>query len=131
MTIAERLTTIVATTRGWIARHALDTRACFGCGIVAGGGVGLVQGPGLPICERCVQRASTALEGWRPGELRSLVAGATARGCAFCGTARADALGLVAWSSGAICGECVALCEEIVGQQRSAPGVLPPDERAT
>ena len=121
MTIVDRLSRWATGTRRWMGWHAPRSEACVGCHMTEKGRR-RIAGPGLSICECCVRRASTALEGWKPGEVTALSDGVTAQGCAFCGKGRADALGLVAWARGAICGECITLCGEVLRAQEHAPG---------
>lgn len=47
----------------------------------------------------------------------------TGAACSFCGKPRTTTLRLVAGPNVYICGECVALCNEILAEQLPAPGI--------
>jgi hypothetical protein len=129
MMITTRLTSLARQARSWIEQLTRSSEACVGCGVVGRPGPRRIAGPGLTICRDCVQQASGALDGWHPGEVRTFDDGVAARGCAFCGKARANTLGLVAWPAGAICGECIGLCEDILQESAAHPKKLLSNDR--
>ena len=102
----------------WFAR--LGEATCVGCGVEKRAADRAIAGPSVLICDRCVRRAAGLLDGWRPGEVRTAAPGAAARRCSFCGKGREECFGLLAFTRGAICGECVVLCEGIL-QEPGAP----------
>ena len=114
MTVAEQLRSAIAGTRRFLSRRLISGDECFACGTADASGTRRVAGAGFAICENCVRRASTALEGWHPEEVIPMAADVTARRCDFCGKGRAHAFGLVAWPRGAICGECITLAEAVL-----------------
>jgi hypothetical protein len=110
--------------------------ACSFCGLDSAHAGRIIAGPGMFICDRCVELASAVLAG---GETRStartsLVCVARADGkarCGFCGRRRAQAGAMVEAPTRPqagklrgrrpgvrICAACVELCEEIVAEER-------------
>ncbi len=79
----------------------------------------LIAGPGVYICNECVEKAdrviatgevaATPLSG-----IKSLGADAATAKCSFCGKRRHQVSGLAIAAGGVICTECLALCDEII-----------------
>ena len=79
----------------------------------------LIAGPGVYICDECIEKAgqvittgevaATALSAIKP-----LGADAATVKCSFCGKRRHQVSGLAVAAGGAICTECLALCNEII-----------------
>ncbi|HUJ62318.1 MAG TPA: ClpX C4-type zinc finger protein [Kofleriaceae bacterium] len=72
----------------------------------------LIEGPGVVICDRCVEVAHDYIDGItaRPH--------AQARGCTFCGLAEARAQ--YAGPRAVICDACILLCVEILVEHRGS-----------
>jgi hypothetical protein len=87
----------------------------------------LVAGPGVYICEKCVELAEAVIGSQQAAEtalglLQPVPAGALRRRCSFCGKHRHQVTGLATTvenpageyaGDAAICGECLNLCREI------------------
>lgn len=82
----------------------------------------LIAGPGVFICDRCINRAdqvagagTTAAE---PGsELWPVREEARTERCSFCGKRRYQVPGMAAAEGARICAECLELCHEIRDEQ--------------
>ncbi len=100
-------------------------RACSFCGRPGIDVGSLAAGPGVSICERCTRDASqlaTASSSERADAPIALVpADQHNATCSFCGRKRADAEGLAANQTAAICGQCLVLCTEIHTEQQGSP----------
>ena len=81
--------------------------ACSFCGAERAAVRHLIQGPSTRICDACVARAADTSD-TDDGVI-----------CTFCNTALASFIA----GEGAICPECVKLCEDILAE--AAPGALP------
>ncbi len=79
----------------------------------------LIAGPGVCVCNECVEKAdrviatgevaATPLSAMKPlGEQPANVK------CSFCGKRRHQVSGLATAAGGVICTECLALCDEII-----------------
>jgi ClpX C4-type zinc finger len=131
----QRVHQIVETAGGarrWGRRGPLPPDlACSFCGRPQRKTRKLVAGPGIYICEKCVETAGAVISSGRAAEtalgpLRSIPATMTQQRCSFCGRRRHQVTGL-ATSSGnpagklagdaAICAECLTLCREIHSEQ--------------
>jgi ClpX C4-type zinc finger len=76
----------------------------------------LVAGPGVYICERCVDTAGDITASKAPaGPLK--IAAEQAAACSFCGKSIPHVAQLVAGPHAVICDECVTLCREIQGEE--------------
>ncbi len=99
-------------------RRRID-RASIACSFCGRGGADvdhLVAGPGVYICEHCVDDVEA---GRAPERLRIVPEGDSSVGCSFCGKRRADVDRLVAGPGGrAICDTCLFLCREIHAEER-------------
>jgi hypothetical protein len=102
--------------------------ACSFCGRSGLDAAHLVAGPGIYICERCVEAAGL-IE--RPDSGREVTERLTlvhvdrvTAACSFCGKRREEVGRLVAAGPHAcICGDCLALCREIVEEREAfVPG---------
>jgi hypothetical protein len=111
--------------------------ACSFCGIDGAHASRVIAGPGIFICDRCVQLATEVLEAaeGRRNERTSLVCLRATDGrarCGFCGRRRADADAMAEAPSRPrsgklrgrrpgvrICAACVELCREIVAEEIS------------
>ncbi len=107
--------------RGRVDRALL---ACSFCGRSGFDVAHLVAGPGVYICERCVEAASQ-LDGpddrQAGAALSAVSADQPTAACSFCGKKRAAVDRLIAArAAAAICGECLTLCRDIVEEQRQA-----------
>jgi transcriptional regulator with XRE-family HTH domain len=79
----------------------------------------LIAGPGVYICNECVEKADRVIA---TGEvaatplsaIKSIGEDAAAAKCSFCGKRRHQVAGLVGAAGGVICTECLALCGEII-----------------
>jgi Clp amino terminal domain, pathogenicity island component/ClpX C4-type zinc finger len=83
----------------------------------------LVAGPGVFICDRCVQDATElgAREPTRSPSTPLKVVADEAAVCGFCGKRAEEVERLVAGPEALICGECLALCREIHEEEHNAP----------
>ncbi len=112
-----------------MGKHATRTYACSFCGKGQRAVRRLIAGPGgVYVCDQCVAACrlaqtrdplATLPQGTRLAFAQSH---ATRERCSFCG----KALDEVAWMALAanatvICDECVALCEEIITEERHGP----------
>jgi len=91
----------------------------------------LVAGPGIYICEKCVETAEAVIGSGQAAEtalgpLQSVPATMTQQRCSFCGKRRHQVTGLAASpgnpagklaGDAAICAECLILCREIHSEQ--------------
>jgi ClpX C4-type zinc finger protein len=83
----------------------------------------LIAGPHAYICDRCTERIHSVLAS--PGKsvstplatIHQLSADAGDARCSFCAQARQQVEVMVSAGDVRICGECVALCDEIVGDK--------------
>jgi hypothetical protein len=99
-----------------------EARACSICGRPQRKSRQLVAGPGVFICERCLELAEDVLAtGARAetplGVLIVVADDKTRERCSFCGKRRAQVPGLVSTGDVAICSECLQLCDEIVAER--------------
>jgi len=120
--------------RRWRRRKTSDTESlvCSFCGAHQHKTKKLVAGPGIYICDRCVQQAGRILPGHqRKADAGDLVAvGPSQAGqCGFCGKDRSKVEDVVTtatqlpppakrskYGTIGICNECLLLCGEIVEQ---------------
>jgi hypothetical protein len=90
-----------------------------------------VAGPGVYICERCVEMAEAVISsghaaGTALGPLQPIAEGVAQRRCSFCGKHRHQVTGLATTvdnpvgkfaGDAAICAACLRLCREIHAEQ--------------
>jgi hypothetical protein len=85
----------------------------------------LIAGPGVYICNECIERADQVIETGEPTATPlsaiSSVGDDNRYGdpvkCSFCGKRRHQVTGLAAAAGVAICTECLALCHEIITEE--------------
>lgn len=96
-----------------------DTAArCFFCDTTPAPGIGLVTGPGVNICGRCVaagQQPEHPQLGGSPGIDPDDY-------CWFCGSTRRTEPGLIAGKHARICPHCLELCAIILDADRGEDG---------
>jgi hypothetical protein len=95
--------------------------SCSFCGL---GGLEvehLVAGPGLFVCDRCIEGGSAvgAGEGAAASSGRLTLVTGEAGFCGFCGKSARQVERLVAGREAVICDECLALCREIQEEERN------------
>jgi hypothetical protein len=82
----------------------------------------LIAGPGVYVCEGCVDLADQAITPVEPAaaplSAMSVLGNDVATGrCSFCGKRGDQVVGLAAVADVMICNECVALCREIIAEE--------------
>jgi hypothetical protein len=106
--------------RRWRSRRprAEQLASCTFCGRDQKHVKTLIAGPGVYICDRCINRSDavlstgkTAMEAGRA--LWPVRAEARAERCSFCGKRRYQVPGMVAAERARICEECLGLCHEM------------------
>jgi len=93
---------------------------CSFCGAQQGDVPKLIAGPGVYICSACIAIARRVIDdGEAPGARVELtLAGRSANlKCSFCGKDPRAVSGLLRGPGVSICNECIALCEEIIGEE--------------
>jgi ATP-dependent protease Clp ATPase subunit len=85
----------------------------------------LIAGPGVYVCNECIDRADRVIATGEPAAtpLSAMTPagdhnkyGAPVK-CSFCGKRRHQVTGLAAAARAAICTECLALCREIITEE--------------
>lgn len=127
----QRVHQIVETAGGarrWGRRgHLPPDLACSFCGRPQRKTQRLVTGPGVYICEKCVETAEAVIRSGRAAEtalgpLQPVADNTAQRRCSFCGKHRQQVTGLATSvgnpvgkiaADAAICAECLILCREI------------------
>ena len=103
------------------ARRDRRPQRCSFCGRDDNAVEKLVAGPGVFICERCVElavEAGTSGASVADGRIRvTPLPGHAAEQCRFCGKTGALVAYLVARGEARICSECLVLCQEIIGEE--------------
>jgi len=87
----------------------------------------LVAGPGIFICNDCISAGSRALTGHAPPAVEPstfTLVNADARDtrCNFCGKQRRKVKAMATGTGGAICDQCLDLCQEIPVEDRAPLG---------
>ena len=98
-------------------------RRCSFCGREGLDVEHLVAGPGVFVCERCVERATAVARDEAPDASSSplrVVADETGA-CSFCSKRARQVEQLIAGPHALICTECLALCREIQEEERYRP----------
>ena len=98
----------------WRLRRRTSDLACSFCGCEQVDAAKIVAGPGVQICDRCVELSRQAHTAWAPVAVLSPVATGE---CSFCGGSPGA---LVAGADGRICMSCVDFCGEIISVVISA-----------
>ena len=110
--------------------------ACSFCGKQQNEVRKLVAGPGVYICDPCIDLAESVIGSGQPvdtelGTMDALPAHAARLKCSFCGKERDQVSGMAFMpavtlertsASAAICSECLVLCTEIVAEEFSTNG---------
>ena len=128
--------------RRWV-RGRRETRrrdplllACSFCGKRQNEVRKLIAGPGVYICDPCIDLAGNVVGSGQPadtelGTMDALPAHATRLKCSFCGKDRGQASGMAVMpavtlertsANAAICSECLVLCNEIITEEFGADG---------
>jgi len=99
-----------------------EQRACSFCGRAELKARRLVAGPGVYICESCVDVSRRVIGTAEPAAtanatLVAVAAENTRERCSFCGKRRHQLDGLASSGDVLICSDCVKLCDEIVAEQ--------------
>jgi hypothetical protein len=100
--------------RGWkrSGRHA-TVLACSFCGVTQADTGKLIAGPGVYVCNGCVEIAGSSARSKSPvGRFRADRNG----GCNFCGKTPTREMVIASTDSNAICRECLDLCDEIIAE---------------
>jgi hypothetical protein len=123
--------------RRWVrARRESRSRgllACSFCGKQQNEVRKLIAGPGVYICDPCVDLAGNVISSGQPadtelGTMDALSAHATYLRCSFCGKDRGRAAFMPEVTlertpaSAAICSECLVLCNEIITEEFGMEG---------
>jgi ClpX C4-type zinc finger len=96
----------------------------------------LIAGPGVYICDPCIDLAGNVVGSGQPvdtelGTMDALPAHATRLKCSFCGKERGQVSGMAFMpavtlertsASAAICSECLVLCNEIIAEEFNTAG---------
>jgi len=90
---------------------------CVGCGTAPGKGKPVVGGPGVSLCRHCFDDAFVALKSNRQEIVPVRGSNLRSTHCHFCGNRSGDRGGLATWPKGAICADCLLLCDEILVEQ--------------
>jgi hypothetical protein len=110
--------------RRWRKRRvaAGELQHCSFCGKDQKHTKKLIAGPGVFICDKCITRAGTVLDGGT--ETASAGTGlhrvsheATTDRCGFCGKRRHQVPAMAAAGNARICAECLNLCDDIIDEQ--------------
>jgi ClpX C4-type zinc finger len=110
--------------------------ACSFCGKQQNEVRKLIAGPGVYICDACIDLAENVVGSGQPidtelGTMDALPAHAARLKCSFCGKERDQVSGLAFMpavtlertsASAAICSECLVLCNEILAEEFSTNG---------
>jgi len=120
--------------RRWLRRHAGDPPqrlVCTFCGRHQTQVKKLIAGPGVYICDRCIELAHGVIASGEPaatpsGQLNAVPGPQTRARCSFCGKYRPQVTGMAGTpvegtgktpGHAAICAECLDLCDEIIEEQ--------------
>jgi hypothetical protein len=90
--------------------------ACMGCGTIPAK-EGAVTGPGKSLCSECLDEAFIAMKGHGQELVTVRGSNVAAVRCSFCGASGTERGGLATWPDGAICGDCLLLCDEILAEK--------------
>jgi hypothetical protein len=95
---------------------------CSFCGKAQKQARKLIAGPGIYICDTCIELADRVIATGEVAatplsEVKPLGEEAATARCSFCGKHRHKVAGLAAAAAGAICNECLELCREIITEE--------------
>jgi hypothetical protein len=113
---------IAAGRKGRVTMPDPDLLSCSFCGKTQKQVRKLIAGPGVYICDNCIELADRVIA---TGEVAatplsavtSLGHDAATAKCSFCGKHRHKVSGLAAAAGGMICTECLVLCREIIAEE--------------
>ena len=98
--------------------------ACIGCGASSENRNDIVVGPSVALCRECWEEAFLAMKGQKANIVAVRGSNTSVERCSFCGRRSSELGGLASWPKGAICADCMLLCDEILTDRRvSDPGV--------
>jgi hypothetical protein len=103
--------------RLWGPRNLRTNLSCTFCKRPQGRLARLIAGPKVHICDACVDAAEKSLNAERDPMVRPTFAraGESSRArCSFCGKGRSSERPLLTSPAGGICGECLAVCRQIL-----------------
>ena len=109
------LSAIMKSFGNWL-KPVLSSSSCMGCGTSREKGGFIIPGPGVSLCRECVDDALKAMMKSRQEIVAVRGSNAKASRCSFCGHRGTDNGGLATWPDGAICGDCLLLCDEILAE---------------
>jgi hypothetical protein len=99
--------------RVWRTRNAKHELLCTFCDKVPAESAKLIAGPDVFVCDACVALAEKALARGRAADLTR--AGARSKVvCSFCRKAKSAAREIVSAEAASVCGECLAVCRQIL-----------------
>lgn len=104
-------------------RRSGDLLACSFCGKNQKRVRKLIAGPGVYICDECVERvrvvlAATGKTASTPvGTIGPVSATAGAEQCSFCGKRRDQVAAIASADHALICNECLDLCDDIISEE--------------
>jgi len=102
---------------------ALKRTACIGCGAPPENRKDIVVGPSVALCRECWAEAFLAMKGQNTNIVAVRGSNTSVERCSFCGRRGSEHGGLASWPKGAICADCMLLCDEILTER----GVSDPD----
>ncbi len=108
--------------RRWVKKSPPEIVVCSFCGRPERAVKKLVCGPGVYICDECVDLAEQVTStGRRIGNRRTTMAAVPADEgtgrCSFCGRRRRQVSALIAGPGDRICAACLQLCQEIIVEE--------------
>jgi ATP-dependent protease Clp ATPase subunit len=82
----------------------------------------LIAGPGVAICDSCIDLADQVIASGAPAatplsSITAIADDALAPKCSFCGKRRDQVTGLAGGAEAIICTECLSLCHEIIAEE--------------
>lgn len=91
-------------------------RSCTFCGLPEAEAKRLVAGQGVHICDRCIALATAVVQesAAKANERVTLALLSADVRCSFCGRKLRDTPGMAGTVSVRICGDCLALCVDVV-----------------
>jgi ATP-dependent protease Clp ATPase subunit len=92
----------------------LKRTACIGCGASSKNRKDIVVGPSVALCRECWDEAFLAMKGQKANIVAVRGSNTSVERCSFCGRRSSELGGLASWPKGAICADCMLLCDEIL-----------------